>query len=197
MDNRPNPTWHMASWGAVSGFILALFYLTVLIDFFSSATDPNALLLLFNPMAWWLSFLFGAIPGIIMGVIVSTPLWFMLRDVPLPFTKEAMRAKRPSVYSINFLATFGLSLFLIYTFFGSIGLGGFLVVPPFIAAIASTYVAHRYMYRLRLWSGGVESRKTKAKNDALATARLEDPTTTGEDTAYTMEEDAIQTEQRS
>ncbi len=50
-----------------------------------------------------------------------------------------------------------------------------MVAPsPFIATIAAIYSAHRYMYRLRLWSGGMESRKSKAKNDALAASRLVD-----------------------
>lgn len=172
MYKRPNPFWHMMTWGLSSGFILALSYIIILFDFFDDGFS-NWLEILLNPIIYWLAFIFGGVPGVIMGLFLGLALWRMLRNVELPFTKADMKRKRPVIYG----ATFGITLLLSF-FMISIFVGGFLnflmLIPPFIAGIAATYVAHRYMYRLRLWSGGIDSRKSKAKNDAEALSRLTD-----------------------
>lgn len=172
---RPSLVWHMASWGSVSGTVLALFYITIMVDFVSSANDLSALAMLFSPFMWALSAICGGLPGAIMGALVATRLWRFFRDIPIPFTKEHMREKRLPVYVVAFSMTMILSILLLLFVFGFATLLSPLGISALIAGVASTYVAHRYMWRLRLWSGGVDSRKSKAKNDALNTSRLEDP----------------------
>lgn len=182
MKKRPNAIWHMTAWGVGSGFILALSYIVIVFDILSWADGGfNSLGLIFSPFIWFYSFIFGGIPGAIMGIIVGFALWRMMRHVPIPFTKADMIAKRPRVYTVIGGLTMLLSLLLILFFFGG-GLFGsffdflFLGIPPIIATIAATYAAHRYMFRLRLWSGGIETHKSKAKNDAVAASRLTDNT---------------------
>ncbi len=189
MQKRPNPFWHMMSWGLSSGFILALSYIVVLVDF-ANGSFTDWIELLFSPFLYWLAFVFGGVPGAGMGFFLALALWGMLRNVPLPFTKEAMNQKRVAVYSSVAGITLFLSFILVTIFLGGL-FEPLLIAPPVIAAIAATYVAHRYMYRLRLWSGGMESRKSKAKNDALAVSRLVDdaPDTMQMDDAPSQKQD--------
>lgn len=172
MKKRPNPFWHMMTWGLSSGFILALSFIVVLLDFFDAGFN-NWIEIFLSPFIYFLAFVFGGVPGSIMGFFLGLTLWRMLRNVDLPFTKTDMNRKRRVIYGATFSITILLSFFML-----SILVGGFLdfltLIPPFIAATAATYVAHRYMYRLRLWSGGIDNRKSKAKNDAEALSRLTD-----------------------
>lgn len=171
MKNRPSAIWHMITWGFGSGFILALAYIVVISDIFNSGFNPEIIGLLISPFAWYLAFFFGGLPGAIMGFVVGIALSRLMRDIDIPFTKADMIAKRGSVYGSISVLTFTMSAFLIFLFFSSI-FDLIFMMPPFIAAIASTYAAHRYMFRLRLWSGSIETGKVKAKNDAVSSSHL-------------------------
>ncbi|GAB5493252.1 MAG: hypothetical protein Phog2KO_34670 [Phototrophicaceae bacterium] len=171
MKKRPSAIWHMIKWGFGSGFILALAYFIVLSDIFNSGFNIETLGILISPFGWYLALIFGGLPGAFMGLVVGTLLSSLMREVNIPFTKADMIAKRGQVYVLIFALTFTISAFLVFTFFGGI-FNVLLAVPLFIAAIASAYAAHRYMFRLRLWSGGIETGKVKAKNDAIASSRL-------------------------
>ena len=201
MKKRPNAIWHMMKWGAGSGFILALLYIFVVADMLEAGFNWETLGILFSPFGWYLGFIFGAVPGALMGAIVGASLWRMMRHVPLPFTKADMMAKRPQVYGITAILTFLMSLALIVIFFGLSFYGFFdfllLGFPAVIAAIASAYAAHRYMFRIRLWSGGIETHKTKAKNDALVASRLADNTNDSSDFHDDLQNDEVNSEQSS
>lgn len=175
MYKRPNPLWHMMTWGLSSGFILALSYIIILIDFFDGELGD---LFSFLPLILWLAVVFGGVPGVVMGFFLGLALWGMLRNSPMPFTKTDMNRKRPAVYGIIFSITLFPSLIITSLIIDLDFLGSdfdvFLWIPPFIAGIAATYVAHRYMYTLCLSSGGIDSRKSKAKNEAEALSRLTD-----------------------
>ena len=201
MKKRPNAIWHMMKWGAGSGFVLALLYIIVVVDMFEAGFSLETLGILFTPVGWYLAFIFGAVPGAVMGTIVGTGLWWMMRQAPSPFTKADLIAKRPKVYGITAILTFLMSLFLIVTFFGLSFFNFFdfllLGIPALIAAIASAYAAHRYMFRMRLWSGGIETHKTKAKNDALVASRLSDNASDNNHFHDDLQTDKTQSEQIS
>jgi len=162
MADKPNPVLHMMKWGAGSGFILALLYMILVL---SSSSIGGGLAVLANPFFWMLAVMYGVIPGLIMGFFIGFMLRSLLLTVPIPFTKADMQSKRVEVYGWTFVLTLFMSLMMIFFFFGSLSEWLLLGTPALIAASASTYAAHRYMYRLRLWSASIDTRKSKIKND--------------------------------
>ncbi len=164
MKNRPNLFWHMMSWGLSSGFVLGLSFVIIMINFGDMSFDD---VLFYAPIMVLFVFI-TSIAGVITGFFLAMILRNLLMYVSLPLTKAQMNQHRISVYGWTFISTFLVYILVALP-------SGHIVVftlSPLIAAIAASYVAHRYMYRLRLWSGGMEHRKSRAKNDALAASRL-------------------------
>lgn len=175
MKHKPNAIWHMVKWGMGSGLILAVLFIFSLVTFFGDISTADALAALFNPALWLLSCIFGAIPGAILGFIEGIILEHLTYVAPMN-TKADIERQRFAVYLAIFLTTFLGGLFLMATFLFT---DTFIVfIPPLIAAVAATYAAHRYLFRLRLWSelvhGSIRNieRKSKAKNDHIAYKHL-------------------------
>ena len=178
MNERPAALSHMFLWGVGSGFLLASLYIATI--FYTDSVFRTGLLgmifALTSPMTWGFALFFGAIPGAFLGILSGWVLSRLTRHIPLPFTKLDMNRIRWKVYFWISILIFGLSWLFLLPFIIDADIDFFVMVAlsPFIATIAAIYSAHRYMYRLRLWSGGIESRKSKAKNDALIASRLVD-----------------------
>lgn len=168
MNKKPGVFWHMMSWGAVSGTILGTLFLMFFVLMGASIGEIfSDFFILLIP-----AFIFGGIPGAFLGFIESFFLKRALRDTPEPFTKEDMKDRRWSVYRsvfpIPIVFSIILSLFfnsLTGDFSGAIIYWFIFGIPTLIASIASAYVAHRYMFRLRLWSESLYARKPKTKNE--------------------------------
>jgi hypothetical protein len=168
---KPNAVFHMILWGAGSGTILALLYIAFIIGL-SGANIMDMLMMMFS--LWGLGLAFGGGAGAILGIVEGFMLWGLTRNVPIPFSRGDMEAIRYKIYGTigittsigGFILTtlvFGLEWF----YYASL----LLVFPPIIAGIAAAYVAHRYLFRLRLWSArNYGLQKEKAKN----VERLED-----------------------
>ena len=178
MNKKPGAFWHMMSWGVVSGTILGALFLMffLLLDNLSISEVLGAL-----PFLGFFGLIFGGVPGAILGLIEAFFVENSLSDIPDPFTKEDMKDRRWSVYwsvfPVPIVASIILSL--LFWFIGGDALGALIYwfifgIPTIIASIASAYVAHRYMFRLRLWSESRYARKPKMKNELQDTSRLLD-----------------------
>lgn len=170
MNKKPGVFWHMMSWGAVSGTILGTLFLMFFLLFGASIGEVfSGLLILLIP-----ALIFGGIPGAIIGFIESFFAKRALRDIPEPFTKDDMKDRRWALYRAVFPVPIAFSIILSsFLWFMSgealVILGYWFIfgIPTIIASIASAYVAHRYLFRLRLWSEKHYARKPKAKNSQI------------------------------
>jgi hypothetical protein len=182
---KPNAILHMLLWGAGSGIILALLY----IGFIAGLGGASiAEMLSFVVTTAGLAFVLGGGAGAILGLVDGIVLWLVMRNVPMPFTRRDMLAIRYRVYAAIGLTTSIGGFLLTSLAFGTSWfyyVGFLLFFPPLIAGIASAYAAHRYLFRLRLWSESLYGgQKEKAKN----VERLEDKPKN--ETGYFSEEDA-------
>ena len=169
MKKCPNVVQHMTFRGFWSGFILALIYGLI---FFAYGGGIGGLIFM-TPFMLFFAILFGSIPGTFIGYFVSLLLYNLLKDVFSPFMRDDLQKKRVTIYSSTFLLSLFLAVicflleFLILQLL-SVSVFIVVVMPSLIAAIASTYAAHRYMFRLLLWSENLDTRKSKRKNDAYS-----------------------------
>jgi hypothetical protein len=180
---HPNAIWHMIRWGFVSGTILAMLFIAFHASL-SSPTSAELLKIFFEPFFWMIALVSGGGAGLILGFIDGVLLLQMTRDVYLPFTQEEMHAVRYKIYSvIGITSIIGFYLWILFAeksirvrFTDSLGFS-----TPFIAGIAATYAAHRYLFRLRLWSKkAYENRKEKVKNSERLEDKLKHDTILGE-----------------
>jgi hypothetical protein len=169
----PEPISHMVLWGVGSGWIFALLYLMFFWEMMWGGLDGIAglaqepLALLTNPLIWLGSFIIGAMPGTMLGMLAGLILRQLMKGVPIPFTQGDMQAIRVKVYGWIGLSTVAAGMLLtglVFGFYGLIETLLIILLPSLIAAIASVYAAHRYLFRLRLWSEkqyGVQKEKVK------------------------------------
>ncbi|MEO1644119.1 MAG: hypothetical protein AAFR67_02950 [Chloroflexota bacterium] len=129
---------------------------------------------LLNPIAWVFAFGYGAFPGGVMGILVG---WFIKQFTENATTADELKATRWQVYLIAFFLTLGIASALVAPLLTIFALW-VLIFPPFIAATASTYAAHRYLFQQRLYLEGQNTRKLKndekAKNQDAMLNRLSD-----------------------
>lgn len=190
MKGKPNPVLHMLLWGFGSGTILALLFIIFFVSWGASLSQTLSNLI--NPIAWSLALQFGGIPGASLGLLTGLLLWVLSRGFQEPFSKAEMQRQRYKVYlAIGGLTTISgyiLTTILfwstLFTYGWGLRIGGqapfplAFFFPPIIAGIAAAYAAHRYMFRLRLWSEqeyGLQKEKEKnfehledkAKNEVI------------------------------
>jgi hypothetical protein len=179
MKGKPNPLAHMLIWGAGSGTILALLYLL----FFAGLGSFNFVelfLLLIQPSAWILALQFGGIPGAILGLLTGLVLWALSMGFREPFNRAEMQRHRYPVYFVIGSLTTILGFVLSVLVFGMSTfsyMGILLWFPPFIAGVAAAYAAHRYMFRLRLWTEqqyGIQKEKEKNVEHLEDKAKVEE-----------------------
>jgi len=163
---RPSPIRHMLNWGMLVGLLIALSYMTLILDFFSG-DDLFSLDIRSSLLSLVFAFILGSIPGAGVGYFLGLNMNNSLFNARIPITTADMKSKRLAVYGWSFV----LTLFAFVTgffYFNDLSDFIFLGVSAFIAAIIATYAAHRYMYRLHLWSASLDTRKSKRKNDAYS-----------------------------
>lgn len=163
-NEKPEPITHMITWGMLSGFVLALLYAVWL----ANAGVLTSVGFLLNPIAWIFAFGYGAFPGGVMGILVG---WFIKQFTADATTANALQETRLPVYLVAFFLTLGIASALVAPLLNIFALW-VLIFPPFIAATASTYAAHRYLFQQRLYLEGQNMRKLK--NDETAKAKNED-----------------------
>jgi hypothetical protein len=165
---KPNAIWHMIRWGIGSGTILAMLYIIFMGGLGSNVGVFDILKLLIEPSFWWISFIVGGGAGAILGLLDGLMLWALTRKSSRPFTRATMQAIRYRIYGAVGITTTIAGFMLTALVFGSSGFyytGFLLLFPPFIAGIAAAYAAHRYLFRLRLWSERIYgAQKEKVKN---------------------------------
>ena len=169
MNNKPGMFRHMMIWGMTSGTALTTLFL-ILLNLVNHGS--LALVLGYLPLLGAVSLVSGGIPGTALGLIEAFFARNLLDDVSVPFTKENMKEKRLSLYAAVFFVPIALSLTLSFLVWAInpdlITVPGYWFVSGILALIASVvsiYAAHRYMFRLHLWSKKLDARKSKAKND--------------------------------
>ena len=102
MKKRPNPIFHMMSWGFVSSIVLSNLY------FFGMDTNSTSFLIIPD---LFLSLLIG-IAGSIYGYIAGFILLVLAYDsIALPFTKIHLYAKRLTVFFVLTLLSLPLPVF--------------------------------------------------------------------------------------
>jgi hypothetical protein len=178
MQQKPNPVLHMLLWGFGSGTVLALLYIVFCLSL-GTTSFMDTLLMFVQPFAWLIALQYGGITGTGLGLVTGVVLWSLSRSFQLPFSRAEMQAQRYKVYAIISTQTI-ISGFVIITLFfwptlftygWGIPIGGTapfplaFFFPPFIAGVAAAYAAHRYMFRLWLWSEKqYKLEKEKVKN---------------------------------
>ena len=195
MSEKPEVFWHMMSWGCMSGTILGTLFIMIpgilFITFFvltGNVTDTEVLeTLLF---IGFIGFIFGGIPGAILGFTESLYIKRALRDIPEPFTRENMNGRQWAVFPVPIV--FSIILSILFTLVDTSFLRFILYwlifgIPTLIASFASVYVTYRYLLRLQRWSESLYGRKSKAKNEDYY--RLMD--TAKNDEAITSETEAV------
>ncbi len=156
MNKRPDPIRHMLTWGFMSGFLLPVVYIVIILDLSSGGTDLKAMETLLNPLIWVMALRYGAVGGIVIGLITGLNLWYNMRKVNLPYISGKIDRKAPEIYATTLALTTVVSFLLISMFFSSMTL--FFLAPPFIGAVAATYATHRYLSGLRVWGASIEKR---------------------------------------
>ena len=167
-NKTPNVFWHMTTWGAVSGMVLAILFL-IFLDFVLDAHIGDVFSDIFVFLI--VAFIFGGLPGAFLGF---SEAFFVgaLHNIPLPFTKENIEEIQWAIYRgvipIPIVFSVILSIFtgIVYASLSAFILYWFIFgIPTFIASIASIYIAHRYMLRICMWSESLYGRKSKTKNE--------------------------------
>jgi hypothetical protein len=157
---KPNAILHMTVYGLIFGFLLAMLYIWgVLMIFgmgwlFENWSDFFSIVL-YTPFLW------GALPGAAFGFIGGLLLWFLTRNMPIPFSDKEMAVRqRVASYGAGGLVFLGMVFVLT-----QVGLATTCLIlpPPVIAAVAATYGVDRYFIKLRAW-GSVGKAKNKAKH---------------------------------
>ena len=168
---KPNAILHMTGYGLIYGFLLGMLYIWAFF-LLSSSGGGGELFGMVMGTAYF-AFIFGALPGAVMGFIEGWILWFLTRNVQLPITDEAFDTQRNVAFGVMGGLTFvGMGALLLMMF------GGFLnfliIAPPFIAAFAAIYAVHRYFLKLRTWGSSIGKAKNKAKQSLTNQLAYED-----------------------
>jgi hypothetical protein len=187
---KPNAILHMTGYGLVYGLLLAMLYIwgyLILIetgDFGSMGATLGVI-----GFVGYFAFLFGALPGGIMGFIEGWLLAFLTRDLQPPMSQEKYTSTRNlSLGIIGGLTFLGMTS-LLTLLFGLPSLNDvffwliFTILPGLVAGGAAMYAVNRYMLKLRAWAN-----IGKAKNDYKAKNQLADSDTESETPLATEDE---------
>ena len=164
---KPNSLLHMTLYGFIYGLLLAMLYIWGFLIISESGADVGTLF-----ASAYFAFIFGALPGVVMGFVEGIILWFIVRGAP-PLSDEAtFKRTRNWAYGIVGSLTFlGMGAILMLLF-GS-QLAFLTILPPFIAAATALYAVRRYLLKLRAWDS-VGKIKNKARHSDEAVQRLQD-----------------------
>ena len=172
MNQRPGIVKHMMLWGFFSGLFLCITY--IMLSLALSAGTLLPLIYLVTPFSWFMATIIGAVPGAIIGYVVSFPLRWQLKDLPIPVPQDALQKKRLPVFLTTFMMTAGLYGLNLWVFWReviliveNIPLAFMSIVPAIIAAITATYSVRQYLLTLHDWSNLRYGRKAKRKNDDI------------------------------
>jgi hypothetical protein len=122
----------------------------------------------------YFAFLFGALPGAVMGFVEGWMLWYLTRNVELPISEAEVVARRKVAFGVVGGLTFlGMGALLLLLFGSFLSL--WVITPPFVAGAAAVYAVHRYFLKLRAW-GSIGKAKNKAKHAPTNQLAYEDAT---------------------
>src|SRR5688572_21446434 len=161
---KPNAILHMTGYGIIYGLLLGMLYIWGIFMLTSTGGTDLQLRDIFSMVMGtaYFAFIFGALPGAVMGFIEGWMLWFLTRNLQLPITEAEIVARRKVALGVMGGLTFlGMGALLLLMFGNFISL--FIITPPFVAAAAAVYAVHRYFLKLRAW-GSVGKTKNKAKH---------------------------------
>jgi hypothetical protein len=159
---KPNAILHMTGYGLIYGLLLAMLYIWGFFLVTSLGAEMAWQELLSMVMSTgYFAFIFGGLPGAVLGLVEGWMLWYLTRSIQLPLLEAEIATRRKVALGvmggITFVSMAGLLAFLF-------GFLTFLIIaPPFIAAFAAMYAVHRYFLKLRAW-GNIGKAKNKAKH---------------------------------
>jgi hypothetical protein len=164
---KPNAVLHMMGYGLIYGWLLAMLFimLIAMLGERNGWTTWYVSLQEFSVSAR-LAFIFGAVPGAIMGFIEGWILWLFTRHVKPQIHPEQLAGIRILTTTIIGVLTFaGMAGVLLLLFPGFMPLSPLIFIPPIIAGGAAAYAVHRYLLKLRKWVNiGKVKNDYKAKN---------------------------------
>jgi hypothetical protein len=192
---KPNAILHMTGYGLVYGLLLAMLYIwgyLILIDTGDFGSMGATLGVL--GFVGFYSFIFGAIPGGIMGFVEGWLLAFLTRDLQPPMSQEKYISTRNlSLGIIGGLTFLGMTS-LLTLLFGLPSLNDFFfwmvftILPALVAGGAAMYAVNRYMLKLRAWANvGKAKNDYKAKNQMAYTDTESETPLSTEDEAQVNE----------
>jgi hypothetical protein len=161
---KPNAVLHMTGYGLVYGLLLGMLYIWgifMLTSFGDGGLQLGDLFSMVMSTAYF-AFIFGALPGAVMGFVEGWMLWLLTRNVQLPITEAEIAARRKVAFGVIGGLTFLGMGALLLLIFGSL-LSMLIITPPFVAGAAAVYAVHRYFLKLRAW-GSIGKAKNKAKH---------------------------------
>jgi hypothetical protein len=161
---KPNAILHMTGYGLVYGLLLGMLYIWgifMLTSFGDGGLQLGNMVSMVMSTAYF-AFIFGALPGAVMGFVEGWILWYLTRNVELPLTEAEIVSRRNTAFTVVGGLTFlGMGALLLLLFGGFLSM--LIITPPFVAGAAAVYAVHRYFLKLRAW-GSVGKAKNKAKH---------------------------------
>jgi hypothetical protein len=161
---KPNAILHMTGYGLVYGLLLGMLYIWGIFMLTSTGGTDLQLRDIFSMVMGtaYFAFIFGALPGAVMGFVEGWMLWFLTRNMQLPITEAEIAARRKVALGVMGGLTFlGMGALLLLMFGNFLSL--LIITPPFVAAAAAVYAVHRYFLKLRAW-GSIGKAKNKEKH---------------------------------
>ena len=162
---KPNAIKHMFLYGLVYGWLLAMLYFWAFLLFSgeSGTVDFGAI---FGSL--YFSFIFGGLPGAVMGFFEGLLLWGITRKFSRPLDDDLFQRYTLKAYALaGLLTASGMSLIVQLLFGSGAFLYWFLLLPIFISGGAAIYATRRYMLKLSAWGMVSDKPKNKAKEDRL------------------------------
>ena len=183
---KPNAILHMTSYGLIYGLLLGMLFVWFILMNANrvDGTMPWDVLLQAVLGTANLAFVFGALPGAVMGFIEGWILWFLTRNVQLPIIESEIATRRNVVFGVMGGLTF-LGMYALISLLSGGYVGLLTIMPPVIAAFAAIYAVHRYFLKLRAW-GNVGKVKNKAKHSLTNQLAYEDA---AEDDGFMLSQD--------
>jgi hypothetical protein len=191
---KPNAVLHMMGYGLVYGWLLAMLFIMVivLLEQRNGGTTWYVSLQEFSVSAR-LAFIFGAVPGAIMGFIEGWILWLFTRHVKPQIHPEQLAGIRILTVSIIGALTFAGMAGVLLLLFPIVTLASlYILIPATLAGGAAAYAVHRYLLKLRTWAN-----IGKTKNDYKAKNQLADTNFTYDESPVTAKDEAQVNELRS
>jgi hypothetical protein len=187
----------MLTWGIVTGTLFIGSFLIYLSGIDLTVSVSDLFVNLSNLLA---AFVNGSLIGAFVGFMSGSVLWWLMRDVPMPFTEADMQVQQLRVHTRMIAIPIALSSLLVAAayfisangFIWALGYFTMLLLPTLIASLISMFAAHHYLLRLQGWSKQYDLRKAKDKYENFDMRSLLD-----KDDEADLAESDFETDQKS